>query len=91
MHSQLRKNEKIYCECLKKESDCESRHQERSWLDSPLDVKTVSHYLGDEQDCGRHGSHEKQEYENAECRVRAIPSTKQVESAPYKEEAKYLG
>jgi len=85
MHSQLRKDENVYCECFKKENDGETRHQERSRLDSPLDVATVPHYFGDEQKGGRHGSHEKQEYENAECRVRAIPSTKQVESAPHKE------
>ena len=91
MHSQLRKDENVYRECLKKESDCESRHQERSWLDSPLAVTKVPHCFDDEQKGGRHGSHEKQEYENAECRVRAIPSAEQVESTPHKEEGKYLG
>jgi len=91
MHSQLRKDEKVYRECLKEEGDGKAGHREGSRLDSPLDVTTVPHCFDDEQKGGRHGSHEKQEYENAECRVRAIPSTKQVESAPYKEEAKYLG
>jgi len=91
MHSQLREDEKVYCECFKKEKYGETRHQERSWLDSALDVTTVPHCFDDEQNYRRHGSHEKQEYENAECRVRAIPSTKQVESAPEKEQAQYLG
>jgi len=85
MHSQLRKDKKVDCECLKKENDGEASHREGSRLDSPLYVTTVPHCFDDEQNCGSDRSHEKQEYENAECRVRAIPSTKQVESAPHKE------
>jgi len=91
VHSQLRKDENVYCECFKKEKYGETRHQERSWLDSALDVTTVPHCFDDEQDRGRHRSHEKQKYEHIKGCVRAIPSTKQVESAPEKEQAQYLG
>ncbi len=67
MHSQLRKDENIYGECLQKEKYGEARHQKRSRLDSPLDVNTVSHYFDDEQNCRCHGGHEEQEYENPQC------------------------
>ena len=91
MHSQLRKDEKVYCECFNKENYGESGHQERSRLFFPLAVTTVSDRFDNEQDCCRHGCHEKQDYENSKCRVRVIPSTKQVEFAPHKHKKKYLG
>jgi len=60
MHSQLRNDENICGECLKKEKYGETGHREGSWLDSPLDVETVSHHFDDEQKGGRRGSHEKE-------------------------------